>query len=179
MGNNKELQDWYVQHGICKTCGQENAAPNRKYCWGCLAKAAEATEKYIKNMSEEQKKERKEKEKERRRKRYVERKAAGKCTKCGKRPPQAGKTKCTECLLKSRRAAEKCRRKKGVIPRTLFGDSYHCALCGIEVKNKKLCGKCYKKSVHAAEIARANIQSGGWRSQNFVFGKGVVLRKNK
>lgn len=101
MGNNKELQDWYVQHGICKTCGQENAAPNRKYCWGCLAKAAEATEKYIKNMSEEQKKERKEKEKERRRKRYVERKAAGKCTKCGKRPPQAGKTKCTECLLKA------------------------------------------------------------------------------
>lgn len=120
MGNNKELQDWYVQHGICKTCGQENAAPNRKYCLGCLAKAAEATEKYIKNMSEEQKKERKEKEKERQRKRYVERKAAGKCTKCGKRPPQTGKTKCTECLLKSRRAAEKCRRKKGVIPRILF-----------------------------------------------------------
>ena len=172
MGNNKELQNWYVQHGICKTCGQENAAPNRKYCWGCLAKAAEATAKYIKNMSEEQKKERKEKEKERQRKRYVERKAAGKCTKCGKRPPQAGKTKCTECLLKSRR-------KKDVIPRILFGDGYHCVLCGIEVKNKRLCGKCYKKSVHAAEIMRANIQSGGWRSQNFVFGKGVVLRKNK
>lgn len=162
----KELRDWYAQHGICKTCGHEKAAPNRKYCWDCLAKAAEATAKYQENRLEEQK----QAENERRRKRYAERKAAGKCTKCGKRPPQAGKTKCTECLLKSRRIAEKCRRKKGIIPKILFGDGYHCAICGKDVDNKKLCDECYCNAAHALKIARGKIK-GGFRSHRLVLGK--------
>lgn len=33
-----------------------------------------------------------------------------------------------------------------------------------------MCPECYKKAVHAMKIARAHGQ-GGWKSQNFVFGK--------
>ena len=38
------------------------------------------------------------------------------------------------------------------------------------VSGKKMCPECYKKAVHAMKIARAHGQ-GGWKSQNFVFGK--------
>ena len=51
----KELQDWYVQHGICVVCGQADAAPHRKLCWGCLNNRNERICKYRDNMTEEQK----------------------------------------------------------------------------------------------------------------------------
>lgn len=61
---NKELRDWYIQHGICVVCGHEKAVPNRKRCWDCLDKAAEWNANYKANMTEEQKEAAKEKKKQ-------------------------------------------------------------------------------------------------------------------
>lgn len=168
---NNELHDWYVQHGICVECGHENAAPSRKYCWACLEKNAERSMKYYYSMSEEQRQARKKKRNERLRKQYAERKAAGKCTLCGKKPAETGKAKCAACLTRKRKSSLNYKRRKGALPRILFGDGYHCVICGKDIDNgKKQCDKCYHNSVHALEIARAHVQ-GGWRSQGFTFGK--------
>lgn len=173
---NKELRDWYIQHGICVVCGHEKAVPNRKRCWDCLDKAAEWTANYKANMTEEQKEAAKEKRNKRQKKKYAERKVAGKCTRCGKKMAVAGKTQCTECLLKSRRTAEKYRRKKGAVPKILFGDGCHCAICGKDTENKKLCDKCYRNATHKLENGRERIK-GSPRSHRLVFGKATIEAK--
>lgn len=169
----KELKDWYAQHGICVSCGQEKAAPNRKECFACLEKRAERNMKYYHSMSEEQKRARNEEL----RKQYAERKAAGKCTRCEKKTAASGRAMCVMCAKQDANRHMEKNRKMGMLPRCLFGDGYHCVICGKDIDNgKKQCDKCYRNSMHALEIARANIQ-GGWRSQNFVFGKTAIEAK--
>ena len=163
----KELRDWHFQHGICVSCGQEKAAPNRKECFACLEKRAEKSLKYYYSRSEEQK----QAENERRRKRYAERKAAGKCTGCGKKPAESGKVMCTACLKKDAKRHMEKRRENGALPRYMFGDGYHCVTCGKDIDNgKKQCDECYSKSVHALEIARGKAKC-GFRSHRLVLGK--------
>mgnify|MGYP004477034719 CR=1 FL=1 len=167
----KELHDWYAQHGICVACGQESVAPHRKFCWECLYKSGERYRKRRANMTEEQKQAESKKACERTKRRYAERKAAGKCVCCGKKPAEPGKVMCAMCLKKDAKKHMEKNRKNGALPRYMFGDGYHCLICGKDVINgKKQCDECYRKSVRAMEIARAHVQ-GGWKSQGFAFGK--------
>ena len=169
----KELRDWYVQHGICASCGQEKAAPNRKECFACLEKRAERNMKYYHSMSEEQKQARNEKL----RKQYAERKAAGKCTRCGKKPAASGRAVCVMCAKRDANRQMKKRRENGVLPKYMFGDGYHCVTCGKDIDNeKKQCDKCYRNSVHALEIARGKIK-GGFRSHRLALGKAAKETK--
>lgn len=167
---NNELHDWYVQHGICPRCGRENAAPNRKHCFNCLEKSAERSLERYHSMASEQKQLHLKKICERQHKQYEERKAAGKCVQCGKKPALQGRVRCTECLLMHRRKDEEYRRKNGAIPQTLLGDGYHCSTCGAAtIKNKKLCDRCYKNAVRATKIM--NARRCERKKQDFVFGK--------
>nr|DAY63012.1 MAG TPA: zinc-ribbon family protein [Caudoviricetes sp.] len=128
-------------------------------------------------MSEERKQAERKKACERTKKKYAERKAAGKCVYCGKKPAASGKVACVMCAKKDAKRHTEKNRKMGILPKYMFGDGYHCVTCGKDIDNgKKQCDKCYRNSVHALEIARANIQ-GGWGSQNFVFGKTAIEAK--
>lgn len=113
----KELRDWYFQHGICVACGQADAAPHRKLCWECLYKSNERKCKYRANMTEEQKQSERKKDAERIKKRYAERKAAGKCVRCGKKPAEPGKVMCTMCRKKDAKRQMEKNRKNGALPR--------------------------------------------------------------
>ena len=169
MGN--ELRDWYAQHGICVACGQNSAEPHRKLCWECLCKSNERRYKCRANMTEEQKQAERKKDRERLKKRYAERKADGKCVRCGKKPAEPGKVMCTMCLKKDTKRQTEKNRKNGTLPRYMFGDGYHCVTCGKDIDNgKKQCDKCYRNSVHAMEIARGKVK-GGFRSHRLVLGK--------
>ena len=171
-----KLQDWYAQHRICVACGQADAAPHRKFCWKCLDDKRERTCKYRANMTEEQKQAARKKACERSKKQYAERKAAGKCTRCGKKPAEPGKVDCTMCLKKSAKRRMEKRRENGVLPRYMFGDGYHCVICGKDVDNKKLCDECQYNAAHALEIARGKAK-GGFRSHKLVFGKAAAETK--
>ena len=166
----KELRDWYFQHGICVACGQADAAPHRKLCLECLYKSNERKCKYRANMTEEQKQSERKKDAERIKKRYAERKAAGKCVRCGKKPAEPGKVMCTMCRKKDAKRQMEKRRENGALPRYMFGDGYHCVICGKDVDNKKLCDECQYNAAHALEIARGKAK-GGFRSHRLVLGK--------
>ena len=93
--------------GLCPTCGKEKLFGDEKQCITCRQKAHESRtpltdeqkEKYRKRFSERQKSLRE------------ERKAAGICTRCGKRAAAPGRKKCEVCLEKD---AELYRRKSKV-----------------------------------------------------------------
>lgn len=173
----KELQDWYAQHGICIECGQKSAAPHRKFCWECLYKRNERFHKCIANMSEEKKQARREKDSKNHREKYAERKAAGKCVRCGKKPAASGKVMCAMCARKDAKRHTEKNRKNGMLPKHMFGDGYHCVTCGKDIDNgKKQCDECCSKSVHALEIARGKAK-GGFRSHRLVLGKPTIETK--
>ena len=167
----KELRDWYFQHGICVACGQADAAPHIKLCWECLYKSNERKCKYRANMTEEQKQSERKKDAERIKKRYAERKAAGKCVRCGKKPAASGRAMCVMCAKRDANRHMEKRRENGDLPKYMFGDGYHCVTSGKNIDNgKKQCDKCYRNSVHALEIARGKAK-GGFRSNKLVLGK--------
>lgn len=159
-------REWYASHGICVECGQREAEPHKKKCWECSEKKAEYNRKYNANMSQEQK----EKNNIRHKKMYENRKAAGICVYCGKKPAVSGKVACAMCAKRDAKRHRERNRKAGKLPRYMFGDGYHCVICGKNVSGGKLCDKCYSNSVRALEIARTKVKS-GWKSQNFVFGE--------
>ena len=73
--------------------------------------------------------------------------AFGVCVVCGKRDAKSGSSMCGICLEKARKREQEKRIKGGKIPRIIFGDGYHCGICGseISVSDKKLCENCYPK----------------------------------
>lgn len=165
-------QYWfYVEHGVCPRCRKANALPNRKFCADCLYKRNEAQIQRYRAMTEDDKKRRN----ERARIRYQERKSAGICVGCGKNPAKKGRVRCFECLIKVSRSAVECQRRKGSVPRTLFGDGFHCAVCGADVENRKLCDRCLANARKAVIKAReASLEHpDNWASKPFIFGKRV------
>ena len=81
---------------------------------------------------------------------YESRKAAGICVYCGKKPAVSGKVTCVMCAKRDAKRHMEKNRKMGMLPRCLFGDGYHCVICGKDIDNgKKQCDKCYRNSVHA------------------------------
>lgn len=162
MGN--ELREWYKEHGICTICHHENALNGRTYCIVCKARVIT----YNQDNWMKQKEKRNPINKEHNRKVYQERKQAGICTRCGKNKPEAGKAKCTRCLVKDRKAHEIGR----YTSRSDWMKQGICYTCGKSpcLKGKKICQSCYDKSLKSLEKARTFIKS-GWRFGDFKFGK--------
>lgn len=122
-------------------------------------------------MTEDDKKQRN----ERLRIRYQERKASGICVECGKKPALQGQTKCFECREKTRKNSREYKLRKGALPRIMFGDGCHCAICGADVENRKLCDRCLANAHKAVAKARkASLEHpDNWTSKPFIFGKRV------
>lgn len=97
--------------------------------------------------------EQREQMRDRGRARYQERKAAGLCVRCGKRPPEAGKVRCWSCLENDARS----HRGHGRTPRILFDGIERCMTCGkSELQpGKKICPECYEKSCRTLVTERA------------------------
>ena len=126
--------------GICPTCGKEKLFGDEKQCITCRQKAHESRtpltdeqkEKYKKRFNEQQKGLRE------------ERKAAGICTRCGKRAVAPGRKKCEVCLEKD---AELHRRKSKVNIIEYRRENNLCFFCGEPVDRKEVrsCKKCSQK----------------------------------
>lgn len=106
----------------------------------------------------------------RNRKRYYERKAAGLCVDCGKRPPTDGKVTCTECREKRRERShseqyKEHRREYVQKTRDLWQSLHCCRICGKQdartMIGKHACFDCleenrerYRKRVERNEFCR-------------------------
>lgn len=147
----KELYDFYKSHGICVICGQEYAEPNRVRCIDCLLKQKKKpTEQAYKHTQ------------------WLKRRrdllyAFGVCVQCGKRNAVKGRTSCNVCLAKSKQRSKNKRLENGVIPREIYWDGAHCAICGLKLKSDtqhKICEKCYPKyknlMLHARESRKVD-----------------------
>ena len=158
--------------GTCSKCGQVPAAPRRRLCEACLAKRREADRiRYRKakaagliygGRDPAGKRKSARAASKRRRQTRVD---AGRCTRCGRRPPADGGTTCGPCRLKrqsvereqyaERRAAGLCIRCGGAAT----GGGSRCAPCAVleaesrpaEQKNaaarrkyaaRRSCGEC-------------------------------------
>lgn len=85
---------------------------------------------------------------------YHQRKEAGICVVCGKRPPEQGRVSCSRCLQKDRKKHEKSREKGGHTPRCLLDGVDLCSRCGKDkpVEGYKLCERCLKSLAHARQV---------------------------
>ena len=90
---------------------------------------------------------------------YLERKANGICTACGKRKARKNKTMCLECLTKMRNRITRMRRAKGILPREEYGWLGLCKICGKApmMNGRKVCEKCLVTLQKNAEVGRAAI----------------------
>lgn len=161
-----ELRKWYRANGICVACGQENAVQGQARCFRCREKVREVNRRnYAKHRSE-----RNEKYKQYHKERTASLRAQGICTRCGRRKPETGKARCAVCNARSRRQYAERARRKGTLPRCMFGDGEHCSTCGKPAGGTKLCPKCKADAQRTIKIARQHIQT-GWQYEPFVFGK--------
>lgn len=112
---------------------------------------------------------------ERKMARYQERKAAGLCVRCGKRPPQDGRVRCWQCLRNDAASHRALARNAGALPRDLFDGVQRCKTCGKEgvIPGHKLCRSCYDKSCVSLQAARAA------QGKNELWGRlnGLLYRK--
>ena len=86
--------------------------------------------------------------------RYYELKKKGLCTKCGKRPPLPGVTRCLECRNKHRRSNIEFRNKTKTIEKNREYRREHglCFYCGEKVmEGKTICEKCYLRERELAK----------------------------
>lgn len=85
---------WLKAHHICVVCGKQPAFHTYTMCPDCMERNANSCANYqAKNGAEYQAGRR-----VRLKRQYDQRKAAGICTKCGRRPAAPGRTKCRYCL---------------------------------------------------------------------------------
>lgn len=161
-----ELRKWYKANGICVHCGQENAVQGQTLCFRCREKVREANRRYYAHNRDKHKERTNRQGKER----TEERRAQGICTKCGRRKPETGRARCAVCNARNRRYYAERARRKGTLPRCMFGDGEHCSTCGKPVNGTKLCPKCKADAQRTIKIARQHIQT-GWQYEPFVFGK--------
>ena len=137
-------------------CKSEAAEPGKTLCFKCAEKDRERARKRREGMSEEQKKAQYSKNAEYNRRTYAERKAAGICTKCGKRKVAPGSVLCIDCRTKKRR--KKDPRWNNDIPRSERKEHGLCYICGAPVcqESKSLCRKHYELYSNRMKHLNAN-----------------------
>lgn len=147
---------YYKSHGICVTCGQENAMPGRVRCWRCLASQREHEAEYRERRgkcSEVVLIARRERDAAKR----AERRASGLCPNCGRKREDEAYALCEKCRQSAKRSATRRRRNDGVLPSGLRGDGLFCAVCLglVEQSGNKLCDRCATNNAKNLRTARA------------------------
>ena len=156
-----------VSKCICRQCGNEDAEPGKQNCWDCAEKARKAGQARRDAETAGQRTERLAYNRTYTRMRRERLKAAGLCTRCGKRKPQAGKLACIDCGIVLRREREQ--RKPDTLLRSERPDYGLCYICGEAVLDgKKLCARCVKAAMTNLEKANEAIDRDGhpWRRLN-------------
>lgn len=170
-----ELQQFYIDHGICYNCGQKNAERGKRFCWRCLIRKREQNHAERESLSPEKRKERAQKKYEYCKLRYESRKAAGLCPVCGNPNPDRRFVSCNACRSKDRNRKLIRSHQNGVLPSQMRGYGHRCYLCTREiplVPGKKLCSECYAKSCEALKKGRQGRQCRGaltWGITNTLF----------
>ncbi|MBR1750900.1 MAG: hypothetical protein IJ740_08480 [Ruminococcus sp.] len=147
----KERRAWYLAHGICPHCGQNEPQKGYKLCLEC--RTANNDRRRANYKPEESQSERHKALRERRI-------AKGLCPKCGKRKPEIGYKSCSVCKAKSRAAGKRKSRRQGRITTEQRLSGYYCYHCSAELpewRENKLCDSCLKTARAAAENARRYI----------------------
>lgn len=135
----KPLYYWRKERKLCVVCGKERARKNRVSCAECAARDTE------RKRGKAIPKERIDRNKETQKVLYEARKAAGLCTRCGRRA-LPDKTQCGLCRAKNQECARKRRLAEGRTPRVLMGNGQWCHLCGKPTQNgAKECPACLEK----------------------------------
>ena len=116
-----ERYQWLKAHGICVSCGSENARPNRVLCDVCAEKAKAGVMARYRSDAEYRAKAR-QNAKANRAKKIAE----GRCSNCG-RPASDGKKMCMECLNHIRNY--RARRNPARIPVELRNSYGLCRWC--------------------------------------------------
>ena len=149
----RRLADERHDAGLCLNCGIAPHAPGRARCEECLqqrraadrARYARARARGLLHDGKRAETRRKNARAKSKR-RYEARKAAGTCSKCGRHPPAAGRTKCEQCLDR-RNMAERdqwqSRRTRGA-----------CGKCGAPAGGAARCPACDAAQSFNAEVKK-------------------------
>lgn len=138
----KERYYWYKSHGICTSCGANDAWKGHVLCLECRMKAISRREDKPQKLSTEQKYNHEQHQK-RRREILI---AFGVCKVCGKRNAREGRVTCEICSAKyNNKRREKLHQTGVTTPREVLSDGSRCAICGADELKKgyKVCEKCY------------------------------------
>lgn len=172
----RETRKWYKEHGICIRCRVNDVQPGHTRCLQCRFDENEEGRKRRDNWTPEQHEAEKARQRASAKRRYDERRAAGLCTKCGKRPPSHGKTMCPRCLSRNARNNLNYKRKHGALPSDMRGDGLYCSLCCKPVCNgEKTCPSCLvikQKNVAKARERFLEIQHPWKQSNHNLFDEG-------
>lgn len=154
----KERREWYLSHGICPHCGQNDLQRGYKLCLQCRMNDNERCRNkpisantrqyridYKKRIS-------------------AERKAAGICVRCGKRKTDGEHINCAVCRAKKAEKQREYRHERGMMPIELRGQGY-CSRCYKPIESGKLCAECYDILVQQAAYMRSrqNNSEHKWR----------------
>ena len=147
---------YYKSHGICVTCGQENAAPGRVRCWMCLASQREHEAIYRERTAQSEREKWNAIRREEASTLRQKRRENGLCPNCGKDRIDKAYVLCEKCRRSAKRYAEKKRRDLGVVSQGLRGDGMFCAVClkPVEQDGNKLCDRCYANNLVSIRKAR-------------------------
>lgn len=146
---------WYVEHGICGSCGKQDVVPGRSFCYECLEKGRKYKAEKISNLSPDAlvafRKHKSSKQHELREKR----KANKQCVQCGNPKIYNGTKYCMECLLR--------RRKQNAVARQLKSKhrirGVECLWCGKDVvRGKFYCSECLERKRKYANFERKYAQ---------------------
>lgn len=144
----KERREWYLSHGICPHCGQNDLQRGYKLCLQCRMNDNERHKnkpisadirQYRINYNKRV---------------FAERKAAGICVRCGKRKTDEEHINCAICRAKKAAEQREYNRKQGMMPIELRGEGY-CSRCYKPIESGKLCAECYEYLVQQAAYMRS------------------------
>lgn len=154
----KERREWYLSHGICPHCGQNDLQKGYKLCLECRMKDSERHKG--KTISDETRK----KQKAAQKALADRRKGEGVCVRCGKRKTDGKHTNCAICRAAKAAKQREYNQRNGRIPIQLRGEGY-CSRCFKSIENGKLCAECYARLVKQAAYMRSKQDNSGhkWR----------------
>jgi len=144
----KERRKWYLSHGICPHCGQDDLQRGYKLCLQC--RMADNDRHKNKTIFDDVRQYRIDYTK----RVSAERKAEGICVRCGKRKTDGEHISCDICRAKKAAKQREYRRKQGTIPIELRGEGY-CSRCYKPIESGKLCTECYGILVQQAAYMRS------------------------
>ena len=162
----KSDYEWYKSRGICPKCRVNDAFYNHVFCPECLERISAENVKYAHKRAEYQSN-----QNAARKIRYQERKQAGICTVCGKKPKNHGLL-CNECHLK--RMKNRMNKEYQKFGGRKRGDAFRqrmeaglCMYCGKEqINGYKFCKSCLdKRQKISKKVGKQNSENGFMRKE--------------